>query len=115
MHAPAAAQWTDLMTQLSATYPDAVLRVIVDVLNEPDFGNLRWEAQLNAPGMKELYLDAWDAIYPVAPSRVSFSSPLHAMHAGHTDAPKQHLLTTSLPVTSTTGQAHPLSGRPQLD
>ena len=66
MHA--GAQWTDLMTQLSSTYPDATARCLVDVLNEPDYGNLRWEAQPNAPGMKDMYLNAWDAIYPVAPS-----------------------------------------------
>ena len=56
------------MTQLSATYPDATARVICDVLNEPDFGNLRWEAQPNQglPGMTDLYLNAFDKIYPIA-------------------------------------------------
>ena len=57
------------MTQLSATYPDATWRVIVDVLNEPDFGNLRWEAQPNQglPGMMDLYLNSFDRLYPIAP------------------------------------------------
>ena len=56
------------MTRLSATYPDATARVIVDVLNEPDFGNLRWEAQPNQglPGMTDMYLNAFDRIYPIA-------------------------------------------------
>lgn len=60
-------QWADLMTQLTNTYPDAAARVICDVLNEPDFGNLRWEAQPDAglPGMKDMYLNAWDAIYNI--------------------------------------------------
>ena len=60
-------QWADLMTQLTNTYPDAAARVICDVLNEPDFGNLRWEAQPSAglPGMKDMYLNAWDEIYNI--------------------------------------------------
>ena len=62
------AQWADLMTRLSATYPDATARVIVDVLNEPDFGNLRWEAQPNQglPGMTDMYLNAFDKIYSIS-------------------------------------------------
>ncbi|BDA48966.1 probable major extracellular endoglucanase at N-terminal half [Coccomyxa sp. Obi] len=61
-------RWLDLMTQLSTKYPDATSRVICDVLNEPDFGNLLWEAQPDAglPGMKDLYLNVMDLIYPVA-------------------------------------------------
>lgn len=66
-------QWLDLMTQLSTKYPDATARVICDVLNEPDFGNLRFEAQPDAglPGLKDLYLDVMDLIYPVASSAFS--------------------------------------------
>ncbi len=63
-------QWLDLMTQLSTKYPEATSRIICDVLNEPDFANLRWEAQPDAglPGMKDLYLNVMDLIYPVASS-----------------------------------------------
>ncbi len=63
-------QWTDLMTQLSVKYPDASARCICDFLNEPDFGNLRWEAQPSAglPGMKDMYLNAMDAVYNVTSS-----------------------------------------------
>ena len=63
-------QWTDLMTQLSVKYPDAAARCICDFLNEPDFGNLRWEAQPSAglPGMKDMYLNAMDAVYNVTSS-----------------------------------------------
>ncbi|EIE18857.1 hypothetical protein COCSUDRAFT_59785 [Coccomyxa subellipsoidea C-169] len=61
-------RWLDLMTQLSTKYPEATSRVICDFLNEPDFGNLRWEAQPDAglPGMEDLYLSVMDLVYPVA-------------------------------------------------
>ena len=63
-------QWTDLMTQLSVKYPDAAARCICDFLNEPDFGNLRWEAQPSQglPGMKDMYLNAMDAVYNITSS-----------------------------------------------
>jgi hypothetical protein len=66
-------QWQDLMTQLSNKYPDATARVICDFLNEPDFGNLRWEAQPDAglPGMKDMYLNVMDLVYPVASSKLA--------------------------------------------
>ena len=66
-------QWLDLMTQLSTKYPDATARVICDFLNEPDFGNLRFEAQPDAglPGLKDLYLNVMDLVYPVASSALS--------------------------------------------
>ena len=58
------------MTQLSVQYPDAAARCICDFLNEPDFGNLRWEAQpgQGLPGMKDMYLNAMDAVYNVTSS-----------------------------------------------
>jgi len=71
-------QWLDLMTQLSSKYPDAAARVICDFLNEPDFGNLQWEAQPDQglPGMKDMYLNVMDLIYPVASSSHSFIAAL---------------------------------------
>ena len=62
-----AMQWADLMTQLSVQYPDAAAHVICDFLNEPDFGNLRWEAQPDQglPGMKDMYLNAMDEVYNI--------------------------------------------------
>ena len=38
---------------------------MVDILNEPDFGNLRWEAANGLPGVGDLYLQAMDALYNV--------------------------------------------------
>lgn len=70
-------QWLDLMTQLSTKYPEATSRVICDFLNEPDFGNLRWEAQPDAglPGMEDLYLSVMDLVYPVASSACLLGCP----------------------------------------
>lgn len=69
-------QWADLMTQLSVQYPDAAARVICDFLNEPDFGNLRWEAQPDQglPGMKDLYLNAMDEIYNITTGKGDLST-----------------------------------------
>lgn len=69
LHA-SAVQWSDLMTQLSVKYPDATARIICDFLNEPDFGNLRWEAQPDQglPGMKDMYLNAMDEVYNITNS-----------------------------------------------
>lgn len=58
------------MTQLSTKYPQATARVICDFLNEPDFGNLRWEAQPSQglPGITDMFLQVMDLVYPVASS-----------------------------------------------
>lgn len=74
-----AMQWADLMTQLTVQYPDAAARVICDFLNEPDFGNLRWEAQPDQglPGMKDLYLNAMDEVYNITEGEGNLSSCIH--------------------------------------
>ena len=61
------AQWADLVAQLTARYPDAAARVLVDILNEPDSFQLQWQAQDGAglPGAGDLYLAAMDAVYAV--------------------------------------------------
>lgn len=43
-----------------------------DILNEPDFGNLRWEAANGLPGMGDLYLQAMDALYAANPGLLFF-------------------------------------------
>ncbi|KAK9864609.1 hypothetical protein WJX84_005551 [Apatococcus fuscideae] len=45
--------------------PVAQAKTMVDILNEPDFGNLRWEAANGLPGVGDLYLQAMDALYNV--------------------------------------------------
>ncbi len=42
-------------------------RVLYDVLNEPDAFGVRFEMQNGRPGMKDLYLAAFDAIYAINP------------------------------------------------
>ena len=71
-------QWADLMTQLSIQYPDAAARIICDFLNEPDFGNLRWEAQPDQglPGMKDMYLNAMDEVYNITSGERYLSAQL---------------------------------------
>lgn len=72
------------MTQLSVKYPDATARVICDFLNEPDFGNLRWEAQPDQglPGMKDMYLNAMDEVYNITNGERSLAllSEAHSSH-----------------------------------
>ena len=36
-------------------YAVAMAKTMVDILNEPDFGNLRWEAYNGLPGVGDLY------------------------------------------------------------
>lgn len=43
-----------------------------DILNEPDFGNLRWEPANGLPGMGDLYLQAMDALYAANPGLLFF-------------------------------------------
>lgn len=61
--------WKDLMTSIVAD-PLSSAYVLVDILNEPDSQNLRWEAQSGLPGVMDLYLNAMDAITSVKPSQL---------------------------------------------
>ena len=45
---------------------------MADILNEPDFGNLRWEAYNGLPGLGDLYLQAMDALYAANPGLLFF-------------------------------------------
>jgi hypothetical protein len=49
-------------------------RVIYDVLNEPDAFGLAFEPKNGKPGMRDLYLKSFDAIYAVNPG-----APAHAV------------------------------------
>lgn len=61
-----AAAWARLARALAA---DPVLKskLLIDVLNEPDNFNLRWEATAGKPALKDLYLSAMDAIEGAVP------------------------------------------------
>ena len=47
-------------------------RVIYDVLNEPDAFGLKFEPKGGKPGMRDLYLKSFDAIYAVNPGGVAY-------------------------------------------
>ena len=50
----------------------ASARIMCDILNEPDFGNLRWEAYNGLPALSDLYLQAMDALYAANPGLLFF-------------------------------------------
>lgn len=45
-------------------------RVIYDALNEPDAFKMMWEPSGNLPGMKDLFLDMFDAVYRINSSEL---------------------------------------------
>lgn len=47
-------------------------RVIYDVLNEPDAFGLKFEPKGGKPGMRDLYLKSFDAIYAVNPGGLAY-------------------------------------------
>ena len=51
-------------------------RVIYDVLNEPDAFGLKFEPKSGKPGMRDLYLKSFDAIYAVNPGRPAYAAYL---------------------------------------
>ncbi|KAK9864612.1 hypothetical protein WJX84_011232 [Apatococcus fuscideae] len=63
--------WVKLITAISADGV-AQARTMVDILNEPDWMNLRWEASDGKPGAGDLYLQAMDALYSVNPGLLFF-------------------------------------------
>lgn len=56
--------WVQLITVLSQD-PDIKGKLMVDILNEPDNFGIRWEGSGGKPALKDLYLSAMDAIYPI--------------------------------------------------
>jgi hypothetical protein len=51
---------------------DLAGRVLVDVMNEPDSMNIRWEPQGDRPGAEQLYLATADALWAATPNKVLF-------------------------------------------
>jgi hypothetical protein len=67
--------WAQLWKQVSCLpnfQRDLANRVFVDVMNEPDSMNIRWEARDGRPGAQQLYLGVADALWTLSPSKVMF-------------------------------------------
>lgn len=68
-------KWTYLWKKVAALpnfKTDIANRVFVDVMNEPDSMNIKWESSGGLPGAHELYLSVMDALYAVTPDDVLF-------------------------------------------
>lgn len=57
-------QWTDLVIRISED-PISKKMLMIDILNEPDNYGILWEPSGQKPGLKDLYLDVMEAIYPI--------------------------------------------------
>jgi hypothetical protein len=67
--------WADLWKAVSCLpnfQLDIAGRVLVDVMNEPDSMNVRWEATNSRPGAQQLYLATADALWQMTPRQVLF-------------------------------------------
>ena len=56
--------WVKLLTAILQD-PISKDKIMLDLLNEPDHFGIRWEASNHRPGLKDLYLAAMDALYPL--------------------------------------------------
>ena len=63
--------WVRLVTAISQD-PISKDKVMIDLLNEPDNFEIRWEVSGGRPALKDLYLSAMDAIYAVNPNMLFF-------------------------------------------
>ena len=59
--------WEKLVKDLNAN-PTVSGKLLVDLINEPDAYNIRWEAANGNPGLTDLYLRALDRLYPACPN-----------------------------------------------
>lgn len=76
--------WAQLWKQVSCLpnfQRDLANRVFVDVMNEPDSMNIRWEARDGRPGAQQLYLGVADALWALSPSKVLFMFEGAHVHA----------------------------------
>ena len=60
--------WEATLSRLLAAVPGVRGRLLVDLINEPDAYNIRWEAANGNPGLTDLYLRALDRLYPACPN-----------------------------------------------
>ena len=58
--------WEKLVKDLKAN-PTVSGKLLIDLINEPDAYNIRWEAANGNPGLTDLYLRALDRLYPACP------------------------------------------------
>lgn len=63
--------WANLVKTLVSD-PDIKNRLMIDILNEPDSFGIRWEASGGKPALKDLYINAMDAVQAVAPDVLFF-------------------------------------------
>lgn len=56
--------WKDLVTKISQD-PISKKMLMIDILNEPDEYEIKWETSGSTPGLKDLYLAVMDAVYPI--------------------------------------------------
>lgn len=67
--------WAALWKQVSCLpnfQRDIANRVFVDIMNEPDSMEIRWEASGSRPGAHQLYLGTADALWALSPGKVLF-------------------------------------------
>ena len=76
----------------------AQARTMVDILNEPDWMNLRWEASDGKPGAVHLYLQAMDALYSVNPGLLFFIEGAFCSHCNLKGCPDQPCLPWRCPL-----------------
>lgn len=57
-------QWTDLVIRISED-PISKKMLMIDILNEPDNYGILWEPSGQKPGLKDLYLEVMEAVYPI--------------------------------------------------
>ena len=58
--------WEKLVKDLNAN-PNVSGKLLIDLINEPDAYNIRWEAANGNPGLTDMYLRALDRLYPACP------------------------------------------------
>ncbi len=64
-------KWTRLISAVLAD-PASKEKAIAGLLNDPDFLKVRWEETNGLPALKDLYLSAMDALYPLHPGLLYF-------------------------------------------
>jgi hypothetical protein len=68
-------KWKTLWSKVAALpnfHSDLKNRIFVDVMNEPDSMDIKWEWHHNRPGAHQLYLQTADALHSITPDGVLF-------------------------------------------
>ena len=64
-------QWAKLTKDLMAM-PNVPGKLMIDIINEPDAYNIRWEPSAGKPGLTDLYLKTMDRLAPICPDCLFF-------------------------------------------